>query len=203
MPPALIGRPAGAPSASTRGPASCGGRRGLELDTGGTGKGLAADAVAHRLRGLERVLVDCGGDIAVGGARAAGRPWSVEVAHPLTREAAHVVALERGGIATSGLDVRLWRSGDGFAHHLLDPATGRPAWTGLIAATALGDTALEAEVLAKAALLSGPAGARRLLAARGGVLVHDDGDVELAGALRPRLVVRLRRPAPAARPVIA
>jgi thiamine biosynthesis lipoprotein len=40
---------------------------GLRIDTGGTGKGLAADAVAHRLRGHTRFVVDCGGDIAVAG----------------------------------------------------------------------------------------------------------------------------------------
>lgn len=165
---------------------------GLELDTGGTGKGLAADAVVHRLRGLDRVLVDCGGDIAVGGASAQGRPWRVEVAHPLTGDCVHVVPLDAGGVATSGVDARVWRHGDGYAHHLLDPSTGEPAWTGLIAVTALGTTALDAEVLAKAALLSGANAARRVLRERGGVIVHEDGDVELVGPLRPRPVVRLR-----------
>ena len=91
-----------------------------------------------------------------------------------------------GAVATSGLDRRVWRRPDGaYAHHLLDPATGEPAWTGLISATALAPTALEAEALAKAALLSGPERARRVLAAGGGVLVHDDGRVERIG-LRPR-----------------
>jgi thiamine biosynthesis lipoprotein len=81
----------------------------------------------------------------------------------------------------------VWRNPDGtYAHHLLDPSTGEPAWTGLIAATALAPTALEAEALAKAALLSGPEGARRVLAARGGILVHDSGDVDRVG-LRPRV----------------
>ena len=49
--------------------------------------------------------------------------------------------------------------------------------------TAIAPTALEAETLAKSALLRGPAGARALLAAAGGVLVHDDGDTELTGPL--------------------
>ena len=42
------------------------------------------------------------------------------------------------------------------AHHLLDPATGRPAFTGVVQATALAPTAVEAEWRAKAAVLSGP-----------------------------------------------
>ena len=84
--------------------------------------------------------------------------------HPLTGAIAHTFRVRAGGVATSGIDARLWERQDGdFAHHLIDPATGIPAWTGLVAATALAPTALEAEALAKAALLSGPAAGRRLL----------------------------------------
>ena len=43
---------------------------GVTLDTGGTGKGLCAHAVASRLAGYTRFVVDCGGDIGVGSARA-------------------------------------------------------------------------------------------------------------------------------------
>jgi len=51
---------------------------------------------------------------------------------------------------------RTWTTPDGrAAHHLLDPSTGRPAWTGLLTTTALAPTTLEAETLAKVALLSG------------------------------------------------
>lgn len=165
---------------------------GLELDSGGTGKGLAADAIAHRLRRRTRFAIDCGGDIRVGGAEAATRPFEVEVADPLTGAVAHRLILGAGAVATSGIDARLWEMPDGsYRHHLIDPATGEPAWTGLIAATALAPSALEAETLAKAALLSGPAPARALLADLGGVLVHEDGDLELLGPARPRPRVRL------------
>ena len=69
----------------------------------------------------------------------------------------HTLHVEDGAVATSGIDMRLWRAPDGTPrHHLLDPSTGAPAWTGLISVTALAPTALEAEALAKAALLSGP-----------------------------------------------
>lgn len=157
---------------------------GLRIDTGGTGKGLAADAVAHRLRGYTRFVVDCGGDIAVGGVGMQLDPLAVEVEHPLTGECIHTLRLAGGGVATSGLNVRVWRRSDGtFAHHLLDPASGEPVWSGLIGATALAPSALEAETLSKLALLTGPAGARRALGEHGGLVVHDDGDVELIGPL--------------------
>lgn len=157
---------------------------GVQLDSGGTGKGLGADLVARRLGPVGRTAVDCGGDICVGGARVARSPFEVEVAHPFTAETCRRLWLRSGAIATSGIDSRLWRRPDGsFAHHLIDPASGEPAWTGLVSVTALAPTTLEAETLAKQALLSGPARARDLLTGRGGLLVHDDGDVEPVGPL--------------------
>jgi thiamine biosynthesis lipoprotein len=149
---------------------------GLRLDLGGSAKGLAADWAARQLAPYGRFAVDCGGDVRLGG-----------VHEVRVRGTDETVRVNDGAVATSGLDRRVWRRPDGtHAHHLLDPSTGEPAWTGLIAATALAPTALEAEALAKAALLSGPEGARRVLAARGGALVHDSGDSERVG-LRPRV----------------
>lgn len=155
---------------------------GVQIDTGGTGKGLCADAVAHRLRHHERFVVDCGGDLAIGGVGAQLEPYEVEIEHPLSGEVVRRVRVGRGGIATSGLNVRVWRDEHGgYAHHLLDPASGEPAWTGLIGVTALGASALEAETLSKLALLRGPLGARRALAEHGGLIVHDSGEVEEIG----------------------
>jgi len=166
---------------------------GVAFDTGGTGKGLCADAVAYRLNGYTRFAVDCGGDLAIGGVGAQLEPFDVEIEHPLTGETIRTVRVGAGGVATSGLNVRLWQRADGrYSHHLLDPATGQPAWTGLIGVTAFAPSALEAETLSKTALLRGPLGARGVLAEHGGVVVHDDGDVEeigpldrLHGALQP------------------
>jgi thiamine biosynthesis lipoprotein len=169
---------------------------GLRFDSGGIGKGLAADLVAASLQGYDRFVVDCGGDIRVGAREASGQPRTVAVEHPLSGTRPFVVSLRSGGIATSGLNVRIWRHEDGsFAHHLLDPATGRPAWTGLVGVTALGASTLEAETLSKTALLAGAARARKLLAARGGLLVHDSGRVEPVGRLAGPPRIRLPRPA--------
>jgi thiamine biosynthesis lipoprotein len=172
---------------------------GLRFDSGGSGKGLAADLLAAALESYPRFVVDCGGDIRVGGPDAAERPYGISVEHPLSGERLHVLRIGSGGVATSGINVRIWRDGNGrFAHHLLDPATGEPAWTGLVGVTALGASALEAETLSKAALLSGPERGRELLRERGGLLVHDSGRAELVGplALRPRV----RLPGPGSTP---
>jgi thiamine biosynthesis lipoprotein len=165
---------------------------GLRFDTGGAGKGLAADLVARQLHGYSRFIVDCGGDIRIGGADALLTPYEIFVEHPLTGERTFVLKLGFGAVATSGLNVRIWRDEDGhYSHHLLDPASGEPAWTGLIGATSLGDTAVEAETFAKAALLSGPEGGRTVLAERGGLLVYDNGRIETVGPLAARPRVRI------------
>ena len=139
----------------------------VRLDLGGSAKGFIADRAAALLR--VPCAVDCGGDMRVRGAH------EVHVANPFGGEPAAVIALSDWAVATSGVDARLWGPAH---HHLLDPATGAPAWTGVVSATALAPTAAEAEALAKAALLSGPGAGLELLARRGGgVLVLDDGDV--------------------------
>lgn len=143
------------------------------LDLGGSAKGLAADLAAGMLAAAPTFAVDAGGDVRLGGA--AGMPRPVDVVHPLTGVVAHRLELTTGAVATSGLRSRVWRTAGGFAHHLVDPATGEPAWTGVLQATALAPTAVEAEALAKAALLRGPDEGRLVLARHGGLIVLDDG----------------------------
>lgn len=157
---------------------------GIRIDTGGSGKGLAADLAADRLGGYSTFVVDAGGDLRLGGESPLERV--VRIDHPLADEPAHEFMLDRGAVATSGIKTRVWRTDAGFAHHLLDPSTGEPAWTGVIQASSLGSTALEAETLAKMAFLSGPDAAREILASHGGLIVLDDGTVELCGALAER-----------------
>jgi thiamine biosynthesis lipoprotein len=74
----------------------------------------------------------------------------------------------------------VWHTGQGFAHHLIDPERGTPAWTGVVQATAQAPTALAAETLAKTALLLGPEGGRAVLGRYGGALILDDGRLVLA-----------------------
>jgi thiamine biosynthesis lipoprotein len=165
---------------------------GVRFDSGGIGKGLAADLIAERLAGQTRFVIGCGGDLRVGGTLPERQEVLVE--HPLTGAQDRRLYIESGAVASSGINVRVWRREDGrFAHHLIDPRTGEPAWTGLVGATALAPTGVEAETMAKAALLSGPDGARSLLAEHGGVLFHEDGEAEPVGPieLKPRLTVRV------------
>jgi thiamine biosynthesis lipoprotein len=146
---------------------------GVQLDSGGIAKGLFADLLGRRLGDRPGFAVDCAGDIRLGGV--AELPRAVRVESPFDGGILHEFELVGGGVATSGIGRRSWLGADGRpAHHLLDPATGRPAFTGVVQATALAPTAVEAEARAKAAVLDGPERAAHWLR-HGGLVVHDDG----------------------------
>ena len=151
---------------------------GLRLDSGGIAKGLFGDVLAGILAWHESFAVEAAGDLRFGGC--AGVVHTIEIANPFD---AHVVLhrfeLVGGAVATSGITKRIWSGKDGRpAHHLLDPSTGEPAFTGIIQATAVAPSGLEAEALAKAALLSGPGRGEAWLR-HGGVLVYEDGSYDV------------------------
>lgn len=158
---------------------------GVRLDSGGSGKGLAADMIAALWRQLlpdgTGWIVDCGGDMRLADAPISGS-YEISLINPLTPNSPMTLSIGGGAVATSGIGSRVWRNADGsHAHHLIDPATGLPAWTGLVSATALAPNAVEAETRAKLALLKGPGAAAELLSEHGGVVQHDDGAIELFG----------------------
>jgi thiamine biosynthesis lipoprotein ApbE len=117
---------------------------GVELDLNGVVKGLTVDDAAALLPG--NGFVAAGGDLAVRGGAVAGLPGGGAI---------DVVA---GGLATSGTATRRWWRGGELQHHLIDPATARPAESPWRYVTVSGWDCLTADVAAKAAFLRGADG---------------------------------------------
>lgn len=132
--------------------------RGVRLDMGGIGKGLADDIVAGivRGRGAAGALVNVGGDIAVAGRAPAG-DWRIDV--DLPDQPTRTLTVRAGAIATSGTGRRRWLRNGVEQHHTIDPTTGTPAATVFVAATVVAGSAWCAEVLTKAAVLAPSASA--------------------------------------------
>ena len=121
---------------------------GVSLDSGGIAKGLFCDILAGILDGHQSYAIDCAGDVRLGGRAALQRP--VQVASPFADAILHTFSLSGGAVATSGVGKRSWLDHDGRpAHHLLDPASGRPAYTGIVQASAVAPNGVEAEWRAK------------------------------------------------------
>lgn len=144
---------------------------GLQFDLAATAKGLIADLALRVLGPAQSAFVDAGGDLAIGGHHG----LALLAADPFGGPDVALQTTGPCGVATSSIAGRCWLGPDGPAHHLLDPSTGQPAFTGVVQATAAAPTAALAEGLAGRALLSGPQSAAALVARHGGVLVLDDG----------------------------
>jgi FAD:protein FMN transferase len=135
--------------------------RGVELDFGATAKALAADRAARACSEALGcgVLVNLGGDLAVGGpAPAGGWPVRVTEDHAAGFDTpGQTISVRGGGLATSSVAVRRWRSGSGELHHILDPASGRPAATFWRTVTVAAATCVGANVASTAAIVRGAA----------------------------------------------
>jgi thiamine biosynthesis lipoprotein len=150
---------------------------GLRLDSGGLAKGMFCDLLAEALADHDAFAIDCAGDVRIGGRARLER--AIQVGSPFGDEILHTFTETDGAAATSGIGRRSWVDAQGRpCHHLLDPSTARPAFTGIVQVTALAPNAALAEVCAKAAILSGPRDARPGLP-HGGVIVYDDGSHEV------------------------
>jgi thiamine biosynthesis lipoprotein len=128
----------------------------MKLDFGGAAKGWAAHQAANRLAGYGPALVSAGGDIAISSAKPDGTLWPVGVENPfIPGETLATLMLGRCGVATSGTDYRRWKQGGHWNHHIIDPRTGIPAQTDVVTATVIAPDAMQAEMAAKVALISG------------------------------------------------
>jgi thiamine biosynthesis lipoprotein len=153
---------------------------GIALDLGGIGKGRAADVVALELldAGARGAAIAVGGDLRVAGVPEDAEAWTVGIDLPLGGALTDVV-LREGGVATSTRARRQWQTTEGVAHHLLDPATRRPADNGVVQVTVVAGDAAWAEVYAKAAFLAGLDEGPALLESAGmaGLFVDEDGEL--------------------------
>jgi thiamine biosynthesis lipoprotein len=130
---------------------------GMRIGLGGIAKGYGVDRAVDVLlaRGFTNVVVDGGGDLRVEGADIDG-PWTVNIAHPRRPgEILETLRLGRGSVVTSGDYLRYFERDGVRYHHIIDPATGRPA-SRSIAVTVVAPTATDADALATGLFVLGP-----------------------------------------------
>jgi FAD:protein FMN transferase len=161
----------------------------MRLDFGGVAKGWAAHQAAKLLAGYGAALVSAGGDISIVGEQFDGRPWPVSIDNPFEPGEMLGLLMLPGscGVATSGTDYRRWLQGGRLSHHIIDPRTGIPAQTDLVAATVVAPDAMQAEMGAKVALISGSDRGLEWIEARpemAALLVRETGEVLLSEKMK-------------------
>lgn len=161
------------------------------IDLGGIGKGFALGEAARALeeRGISTFLLESGGDVVVSGRPPDEEAWRVAVEHPDLDLPSAVIRLTRGALATSSLRVRQWPGSTGsMVHHLVDPATGRPA-AGVRSVTVHAAHPVWAEIWSTAAFVSG-SGVAAILGNRPGFWVNQDGALGVTPAAEPMVAWR-------------
>ncbi len=160
-------------------------RADVSLDLASIAKGDAVDQVAALLNaeGIQRHLVEIGGEVLATGRKADGSAWKVGINRPDPSSAVdsvyRVVALVDRALATSG-DYRNFFVDQGIVYtHVIDPRTGKPVQTGVVSASVLARTCAFADGLATALMVMPPAEGLRLVERLEGVetmiVVHRPG----------------------------
>ncbi|WP_353982006.1 FAD:protein FMN transferase [Salinicola endophyticus] len=130
------------------------------VDLSGIAKGYGVDQAARALEaaGVERYLVEVGGEIRTHGDKPGGEPWRVAVEKPLSyeRSVQRIIELDAAAVATSG-DYRNYFEDDGERYsHTIDPRTGRPIKHHLVSVTVIAADCMTADALATAVDVLGP-----------------------------------------------
>jgi thiamine biosynthesis lipoprotein len=164
-------------------------RAGMRVDLGGIAKGYAADRAADVLvrAGITSAILDIGGNVYVLGLRDGAHRWRVGLQHPRQTDAMFgVLSLTGHSVATSGDYQRFFEADGERYHHVLDPRTGQPA-RGLIAASIVAETGLDADAASTAVFVLGLEPGLQLLESMGleAVLFTEELRIVVTEGLRP------------------
>lgn len=135
---------------------------GMQLDLGAVGKGCAADKTAAVLRenGVTSALLDFGGNILTIGSKPDGSPWRVGIRDPDSEGNLGVLELAGQGVSVSGGYEKYFVGEDGRRYwHILDPATGAPARSGLVQTAVVSEESKRCDALSTALFVMGLDGA--------------------------------------------
>lgn len=162
----------------------------VRIDLGGIAKGYASDRVAALWaeEGVEHGLAALGGNIYCRGTKPDGSLWRVSVQDPFDSASyVGILSLSDAFAVTSGGYERNFTENGRTYHHIISPATGYPAESGLSSVTVVShDSGTLCDALSTACYVLGEEQSIALWRENGGfelVLVTDDGRVLITEGL--------------------
>lgn len=158
------------------------------VDLGGAAKGYSVGEAVKALKaeGITSALIDAGGDLFAVGTNN-GRPWKAGVRGPRGGLLGSV-ELEGLSVACSGDYERYFIENGKRYHHVLSPATGRPAG-GASAAVIVYDDCTLTDIMTKALFILGPDRGMRLVESipgMEGIFVSDTGEKFFSKGLKSK-----------------
>lgn len=141
------------------------------LDFSAIAKGYGVDVVGWYLEslGIRNYLIEIGGEIRASGFRDAGQPWTVAVEKPIDdpsgqqRAALVQIPLRNRSMASSGNYRNFYMLNGVKVVHTIQPSTGYPTPSDVLAATIVADDCTTADAFATACMALGASGAEAML----------------------------------------
>ena len=163
---------------------------GSALDFGAVAKGYAAEVCAEKIAksGATGILA-LGGNIQTVGGKPDGSDWRIGVTNPFQPDQTIAVLNLRGShaVVTSGGYQRYFEENGVRYSHIMDPATGLSAQSGLCSVTIVADSGFLADGLSTALYVMGPARAEAFWRESDDfdcVLITDDGKMLVTEGLK-------------------
>ena len=132
---------------------------GMKLDMGAVGKGYTGDVLTGILKeaGITSALLDLGGNVQVIGTKPDGSKWRLGLRSPFGEESyLGVIEIADAAVVTSGSYERYFIGEDGKRYgHIIDPATGYPAESGLASVTVVAEEGKLCDALSTALFVMG------------------------------------------------
>lgn len=163
---------------------------GMQIDLGAIAKGYTGDRLTElfRSRGITSALLNLGHNVQTIGERPDGTPWKIGVTDPFEpQEILGVVEVTDKVVITSGNYERYFEKDGRRYCHILDPATGHPAQSGLVSVTVIGESGTYCDALSTAIFVMGREKGVSLWREQGDfelILVEEDGSVFITEGLR-------------------
>lgn len=163
---------------------------GVQLDLGAAGKGIACDRIGDYLKetDVSGAVISVGGSIVTYGKKPDGSPWQVGIVNPedTSRLLGTLSLAGEWYISTSG-DYERYIEVDGIRyHHILDPASGYPAESGLRSVTVVCNSGILSDALSTACFVLGWEEGMKLAARFGAetVFVDREGNIHLSEGMK-------------------
>ena len=131
---------------------------GMEIDLGGIAKGYTYSQIMQIYQdcGVTSGLVNLGGNVQALGCKTDGSKWRVAIQSPDdTEEYLGILEIEDQAVITSGGYERYFEEDGVTYHHIIDPAIGYPADSGLISVTIVSDDGTLADGLSTSLFIMG------------------------------------------------
>lgn len=123
----------------------------VHIDLGGIAKGYTADFLKAFIaeKGIDRAIINLGGNIYAVGSKAKDTPWNVGIQNPFEPNGDVVGILKTSdkSVVTSGSYERNFEQDGKFYHHILNTETGYPVENELISVSIVSDKSLDGDIL--------------------------------------------------------